>query len=134
MNDASEITILKEGSVKITNLRAIIGMKTYAISNITSVNMRVSEPKMFIPVFFTVNMGICSVLIAISNMEAYAQCLQTGLYAGITGILLFLISRKTKYSAHIKSPAGELRILEASDRDYVERIVKAIHQAILLRG
>lgn len=134
MNDASEITILKEGSVKITNLRAIIGMKTYAISNITSVNTRVSEPKMFIPVFFTVNMGICSVLIAISNMEAYAQCLQTGLYAGITGILLFLISRKTKYSAHIKSPAGELRILEASDRDYVERIVKAIHQAILLRG
>ena len=133
MKDPSEITILKEGSVKITNLRAIIGMKTYAISNITSVNMRVIEPKMFIPVFFTVNMGICSVLIAISNMEAYAQCLQTGLYAGIAGILLFLISRKTKYSAHIKSAAGELRILEASDRDHVERVVKAIHEAILLQ-
>ena len=134
MNDTSEITVLKEGNVKITNVRAIIGMKTYATSNITSVNMRVNEPTMFLPVFFTVNMGICSILIAISNMEAYAQCLQTGLYTGIAGILLFLISRKTKYSVHITSSAGELRILEANDRDYVQRIVKAIHEAIIMTG
>jgi hypothetical protein len=134
MNDAGEITILKEGNVKITNLKTIIGMKTYATSNIISVNMHVNEPKMFLPVFFTVNMGICSILIAISNMEAYAQCLQTGLYTGSAGLLLFLISRKTKYSVHITSSGGELRILEASDKDYVQRIVKAIHKAIVMRG
>lgn len=134
MNDASEITILKEGNVKITNVRAVIGTKSYAISNMTSVRMHVNEPKMFLPVFFTVNMGICSVLIGISNMEAYAQCLQTGLYASITGILLFLISRKTKYSVHITGTAGELRILEANDKDYVERIVHSMHQAINLQG
>jgi hypothetical protein len=136
MNDVSEITILKEGNVKITNLRAIVGFNTYAISKITSVNMRVNEPKLFLPVFFTVNMGICSVLIAISNMEAYAQCLQTGLYAVITGTLLFLISRKTKYSVYIKikSAVGEQRILEANDKDYVERIVKAMYEAITLQG
>ena len=134
MNDASEITILKEGNVKITNVRAVIGTKSYAISNMTSVRMDVNEPKMFLPVFFTVNMGICSVLIGISNMEAYAQCLQTGLYASITGILLFLISRKTKYSVHITGTAGELRILEANDKDYVERIVHSMHQAINLQG
>jgi len=134
MNDVSEITILKEGNVKITNLRAIIGLKTYAMSKITSVNMRVNEPKLFLPVFFTVNMGICSVLIAISNMEAYAQCLQTGLYAVITGTLLFLISRKTKYSVYIRSAVGEQRILEANDKEYVERIVKAMYEAITLQG
>ena len=133
MNDVSEITILKEGNVKITNLRAIVGFNTYAISKITSVSMRVNEPKLFLPVFFTVNMGICSVLIAVSNMEAYAQCLQTGVYAVITGTLLFLISRKTKYSVYIKSAAGERRILEANDKDYVERIVKALHEAITLQ-
>lgn len=95
--------------------------------------MRVNEPKLFLPVFFTVNMGICSVLIAVSNMEAYAQCLQTGVYAVIIGTLLFLISRKTKYSVYIKSAAGERRILEANDKDYVERIVKALHEAITLQ-
>jgi hypothetical protein len=133
MNDVSEITILKEGNVKITDLRAIVGFNTYAISKITSVSMRVNEPKLFLPVFFTVNMGICSVLIAVSNLEAYAQCLQTGVYAVITGTLLFLISRKTKYSVYIKSAAGERRILEANDKDYVERIVKALHEAITLQ-
>ena len=133
MNDASEITILKEGNVKITNRRAIIGTKSYTMSNIISVNMRVNEPKMFIPLFFTVNMGFCSVLIALSNLQEYAQYLQMGLYTGITAILLFIISRKTKYSVQIKSAVGNIRILEANDRDAVERIVTAINQAIVLQ-
>jgi len=133
MKDGSEITILKEGAVKITNLRAIIGTKTYAISDVTSVNMRIIEPKMFLPVFFMVNMGICSVLIGSSNMEEYARYLQTGLYLAIAGILLMLISSKTKYSVHIMNETGELRILDANDREYVERIVKAMNDAIALR-
>ena len=69
-------------------------------------------------------------------MEAYAQCLQTGLYAVITGTLLFLFSRKTKYSVYIKikSAVGEQRILEANNKDYVERIVKAMYEVISLQG
>ena len=133
MKEESEITILREGNVKITNLRVIVGMKNYAISKITSVNMRVDEPNLFLPIFFTVNMGVCSILIAISNMEAYAQCLQTGLYTSITGILLFLISRKTKYSVTIRSVAGELRILETNDKELVERVIAAIHAALALQ-
>ena len=133
MKDGSEITILKEGNVKITNQRVIIGTKTYAISNITSVNMRVNEPRMFLPVLIMVNMGICSVLIAISNMKEYAHYLQTGIYLAIAGILMMLISRKTKYSVEIKSEMGEFRILEANDRDYVEKIVKAINELIALQ-
>ena len=133
MKEESEITILREGNVKITNLRVIVGMKNYAISKITSVNMRVDEPNLFLPIFFTVNMGVCSILIAISNMEAYAQCLQTGLYTSITGILLFLVSRKTKYSVTIRSVAGELRILETNDKELVERVIAAIHAALALQ-
>src|SRR5436190_16751771 len=48
MNDMSETTILEEGKVKITNLRAIIGTKTYPISNITSVNL-ITKPLSFGP-------------------------------------------------------------------------------------
>ncbi len=44
-----------------------------------------------------------------------------------------LISSKTKYSVQITNETGELRILEANDRDYVERIVKAMNDAIALR-
>ena len=51
MNDVSEITILNDGNVRITSLRAIIGLQTYAMPKITSVNMRFNEPKLFLPVF-----------------------------------------------------------------------------------
>lgn len=44
MNDISETTVLEERNVKITNLRAIIGTKTYPMSNITSVNLSTKSP------------------------------------------------------------------------------------------
>ena len=44
MTETIETSILEEGNVKITNLRAIIGTKTYAMSNVTSVNMGKNKP------------------------------------------------------------------------------------------
>ena len=130
MRNESETTILKEGHVKITNLRAIIGPKTYAISNITSVHLYVREPNLFLPVFFAVTLGICSALVAISDLEEYSQCLQVGLYAGIAGMLFLIISRKTKYSVQLKNPVSELIVLETYDGNYAERVVIAINKAI----
>ena len=133
MTLVSEINILKENNKKITNLRAIIGTKTYAISDIASVSMDVKEPKLFLPVFFTVIAGICSVLLALSNMREYSGCLNTSLYIGIAGLLLFILSRKTKYIIRIRSSSREINALESFDKDHVERIVKALNQAIAQR-
>jgi hypothetical protein len=130
MQGLTERTILKEGMVKITNLRAIFGTKTYEISNITSVHLYVTEPNLFLPVFFAVVLGFCSALVAIADIEEYSQCLQVGFYAGIAGILFFLISRKTKYSVQLKNPVSELIVLETYDGNYAERIVKAVNEAI----
>lgn len=130
MQELTERTILKEGIVKITNLRAIFGTKSYEISNITSASIEAREPKLFIPIFFAVNLGICSVLVAISNLEEFGRWLQIGLYVGIAGILFFLISRKTKYRVQIKNPVSELSVLETDDGNYAERVVRAVHEAI----
>jgi Family of unknown function (DUF6232) len=130
MNDASERTILKEGSVKVTNLIATFGTRTYTVSNIAFARMQVKEPNFFLPVFFAVTLGICSVLVAISNLEEYSRLLQVGLYGGIAGILFFLFSRRTKYSVQIRSGGRELSVLETGDRNYAERIVKAVNEAI----
>src|SRR5687768_13662842 len=40
MNDAGEITLLEEGNVKITNRKAIVGMKSYPISDIISAGIK----------------------------------------------------------------------------------------------
>ena len=133
MTHVSEINILKEKDVKITNERAIIGTKTYAISEITSVSIDVNEPKLFLPLFFIVIAGICSVLIAVSDMREYSEFLTTSLYLGIAGLLFFILSQKTKYSIRIKSASsasGEIKVLETVDREHVERIVKALNAAI----
>jgi len=130
MTHVSEINILKEKNVKITNERAIIGTKTYAISEITSVSIDVNEPKLFLPLFFIVIAGICSVLIAVSDMREYSEFLTTSLYLGIAGLLFFILSQKTKYSIRIKSASGEIKVLETVDREHVERIVKALNAAI----
>lgn len=133
MTHVGEINILKEKDVKITNERAIIGTKTYSISEVTSVSMDVNEPKLFLPIFFIVIAGVCSVLIALSDMREYSEFLTTSLYLGIAGLLFVIFSQKTKYSVRIRSASGELKVLETSDKEHVERIVKALNEAIVQR-
>ncbi len=130
MKDVNEIIILKERNVKITDQKATFGAKTYAISNITSIYVNVREPNLFYPVLFAVNLGICSVLVALSYSQENSQFLQVGIYMVIAGILFFLISRKTKYSVQIKNPVSELTVLETYDGNYAERVVKAMYEAI----
>lgn len=43
MDDTAETIILEEGNVKITNFRATIGSKTYAIEDIGSVDLKVVD-------------------------------------------------------------------------------------------
>ena len=132
MKEIREITILKEGNVKITNQRAIMGTKTYALSKLASVRVYEDEPKLFLPVFYLLIAAICSVLVALSNMDDYSHFLTNGLYLAIVVFLFFLLSRKTKYSVRIRSSAGEMTIWVTNDRDSAERIVTAINKAISL--
>jgi len=133
LKDSGEVIILKEGNVKITNLRAMIGPKTYAMSNIDSVRMHVKEPKLFVPVFFMLMAAICSALVAVSNLDDLSHFLEIGLFIGGGGFIFFLLSTRTKYSVRVRSSAGELNIMEANDKDSVERIVSAMNEAISLR-
>ena len=130
MQNVTEKPLLKVGAVKITNLRAIFGAKSYELSNITSASLQAEEPNLFIPVFFAIILGVCSALVAISDLGEYSQCLQVGLYSGIAGILFFLISRKAKYTVRLHNPVSDLVVLETSDWDYAEKVVTALKKAI----
>ena len=134
MNDLGEIILYRDGNIKITNQRAIIGAKTYALSNMASVQMQVKEPTLFLPIFYLLIASICSALVAISDMDDYSHFLTNGLYLAIAGFLFFLLSRKTKYSVRVKSPAGDIMLWEANDRAYVERIVRALNEALSLQA
>ena len=133
MKELREITILKEGNIKITNKRAIMGMKTYALSKLGSIRVHEDEPKLFLPVFYMLIAAICSALVALSNMNEYSHFLTNGLYIAIIGFLFFLLSRKTKYSVRVRRAAGEMTIWVTNDMDSAKRIVDAITKAINLQ-
>ena len=130
MKESIETTILKEGKVKVTSQKVIIGHEAYFISKIISARLHVKEPALFLPVFYMMTAAVCVALVAISNVDDYGHFLEVGLYFGIGAFLFFLLSTKTKYSVRVRSSLGELSLLEGSDRHIAERIVFAINEAI----
>lgn len=130
MHDVTEVTLLKEGNVRVTNLRVVIGAKSYELSNIAAVRVHENEPTLFIPIFLLLMVAPCLSLIALTDLDDLSHYLTTGFYIIITTFLLFLFSRKTKYSVRIRSSVGEMTIWEANDRERAERIVSAMRQAI----
>jgi Family of unknown function (DUF6232) len=133
VKENGEVILLKEGPVEITNLSLMIGQKTYAISNIHSVHGHTYEPKLFLFVFFILIVAALSALVALLLMEIYSENTAVGLVIGLVGLMFLGLSTKTKYSVCISSSKGELKILESSDKNFVERTADAINRAIFLR-
>ena len=125
-----ETTLLRDGNVKITSEKVVIGQKSYSISKFISARLHVREPVLFLPVFYMLMAAVCAALVALSDLDDYGYYLKIGLYIGIGALLFFLLSTKTKYSVRIRSSVGELNLLEGNDKDSAERIVIAINEAI----
>lgn len=131
MHDVTEVTLLIEGNVRVTNLRVVIGAKSYELSKISAVRVHENEPRLFIPIFLMLVVAPCLSFIALTDLKDLSHYLTTGFYMIITTFLLFLFSGKTKYSVRIRSSVGELNIWEAKDRDRAEIIVSAMRQALV---
>src|SRR5215207_2959442 len=133
VKDNGEIILLKEGYVEITDLSAVLGQKTYTISNIHSVHVHTHGTKLFLSMFFVSVIAAWAVSVAMLHMEAYTQSLLVGLVISIVGLIFLIVTTKTKYSIRISSSNGELNIFESNDKNFVGRIAHAINRAIFLR-
>ena len=133
VKDNGEVILLKEGQAEVTDLSVMIGQKTYAISNIHSVDVHRYEPKLFLSVFFILVVAAWSVSVAMSHTDTYSQTMTVGLVMGLVGLIFLMLSIKTRYSVRIRSSDGELNILESTDKKSVGRIAHAINRAVFLR-
>jgi len=132
MTELNETTILQEGLVKITNLRTVVGTKTYPISDITSVNITKQE-KSKRP-FLVVIGGILLVIWAMLDQTAqFAELFNIGIAIIVASITFFILAKPT-YTVQIWSASGESNILRSTDQSYVQRIVGAMNQAIASKG
>jgi hypothetical protein len=141
----AEQVILEEGDVRITNLRAVFAAKTYAISNITSVSFAKREASwrlafvlMLIGVVFLA-VSVIALLTAFTSGSIPDSATWVVLVIG--GIALAAVSQAYKsasatptFIVRIAGASGESDALSSRDRAWIERIVSALNQAIVMKG
>lgn len=127
MTDVHETTIFEEGGVRITNLRAIIVTNIYPISKITYVSRQKREPGSA-PYWWSL-LGMLLLLIGFLDMARFRWILISGLIIFFAGTYTIRRAR-TNYVVRIGSDGVETDIFASQDQEYIQRIVKAINQAL----
>jgi len=119
-----EKTYYQDENVLITQVRFVTNGKTYAMRNISSVQLGKVSP----------SGGLFWILILMGCILAAAEgdpgWKVGGIIVGII-VLLLLNSIKTKFSVRINSKSGEVDGLISTDKVYIETIIKAINEAII---
>lgn len=132
MNDAGETTILEEGDVIITNRRAVIGPKTYAMSDVTSVGMTKAGSAAGCVIAALMSGGLLLGLFSfVSDIYNSQYCLTGFICLGSAMVVAF--NTPPNYIIQISSMSGRADILQSMDKDYLERIIDAINDAIVAR-
>ena len=119
---SQETTLYQDGDILVTKQRAVLGGKTFAMSNITSVSMGV------VPA----NTGIAWVLIIVGVLGALCSYGLTLIVVAI-GVYM-LINAKPTYIVRLGSAAGEVDGLASRNREHIQQIVNALNEAIIRRG
>lgn len=137
MPATEEQTVLEQEGIRVTNLRAVIGNKTYAMSNITSVEMGRKDPSGCGPGILI----LVGILMAVGGGVGISEkAWGSGLVWLALGVLAivggYLTSKRAKptYTVKVGSASGESNILGSADMDRIQRIVSAINEAIVKRG
>lgn len=124
---APEKTYYSDRDITITSTRAILGPKTYAMANITSVSVGELQQEQgcgcsIVAVGFLMLAGLFS-----------SETILVGLL-GVVGVVVgFIFMSQKTYVVRIGSASGESDALQHQSREYVEKIVRAVNEAIVDR-
>ncbi len=125
---AEEFVIYDKGNIKITNLRAVFGPKTFSISNITSVEMQKNEPSSTM-IFMLVILGFCLIFFGFPEIVY--------IFFGVVCIALFVLAyraQKISWIVSLTTASGEVKAFEDFDQPMIKEIVDALNTAIIQKG
>ncbi|WP_153396626.1 DUF6232 family protein [Chryseobacterium vaccae] len=120
----NELTFYQDGFVTVTQSRYVTESKTYAMRNISSVH-----------VFEIIKSKTKAVLMIIFGL--FLLFSKDIFWIGIIIIalgILWLLSLKNEYAVRISTNAGEANSITSKNRDYIQKIVNALNDAIIHRG
>ena len=124
METEQEKIFYQDSEVTVTQDRFVVGSETYAIENISSVsNFEIVKSKNGPSML----MALGAILLVPSGMR---------ILGGVLVIIgfLWLFSVKNEYAVRISMNAGEINSVVSKNRDYIQKIVDALHEAVIFRG
>lgn len=131
---SKESTIYETGDIKITNLRAVFGNKTYSVSNITSVEKKVIAASGCGPLLL-IGLGIAFVVSGATRTYNDSWPITV-----VIGIIIFSLgakaarSEKPTYSVSLTTAGGEVKAFESTDEAVILSVVGALNDAITKKG
>ena len=117
-----ERTFFEYESVKVTNARFVVDGQTFAMSNVTSVATLEQTPKRIWLALLLV-IGLASLL---SNPFFGVPIIAIAVY--------MLYKQKTMYHVMLRTSGGETKALSTHQKEYLNKIVSALNDAIVHRG
>ncbi|MDH6251524.1 hypothetical protein M2347_001251 [Chryseobacterium sp. H1D6B] len=120
----NEVTFYKDSFVRVTQSRYVTQSKTYAMRNISSVH-----------IFEIIKSRAKAVFLMIFGL--FFLLSKDIFWVGLIIIALgiwWLTSIKNEYTVRISTNAGEADSIVSTNRDYIQKIVNALNDAIIHRG
>ncbi len=130
--NSQEKVFLDQESVKVTTSRAVIGSRTYAMSNITSVSVRRKKSRNCLAssLLFIGLLSLLGSLVSIADgTYPWSWFIVSALLIG-AAIFLF----RPIYELRLASASGEISALQSTKRESVQAVALAVESAIIRRG
>lgn len=120
----NERIFYQDTNVTVTQARFVTQAKTYAMSNVSSVSLyRIKRSK---------KLEIFLIAIGLVMIVGESTRIVGSIFLLIGVVMLFLL--KDSYSVRINSNSGEADGFISKEKDYVEKVVNAVNEAIIHRG
>lgn len=136
----SEDVIFQAQEITITKTRALIGTQTFAIANVTSVNIGRNDPSPWMPLgclAFGAILLVSGIATAISASRASAsEGTATALGGAFFLVMgwLWLKSNKPTWVLILRTAGSEMRVLTSKDKELIGKAAAAVSSAIVARG
>lgn len=121
-----EKVFYRDDIVTVTQSRFIANQKTYTMRNISSVTITKIEKSTLLQMALL----ITGILMAIFSEEGIRLL---GIVVAI-GSFVWMAMMKSEFSIRISTNAGETNTLISENKEYVQKIVNALNEAIIYRG
>jgi Family of unknown function (DUF6232) len=128
----SEAIIYSDNTVAVTSARISIGGTTYSLRNIASVRMAFTPPQVGLAFLFLL-LGIFVLLLTTIPLNANNYNPIAGIILScpiIVGSIIWMCCLKSKYHVDLSSVSGEIHLLTSKNKEYIQRVVLSINEAI----